>query len=74
MKKTKSWIGHVSCFTAYFIFGINIIVGKDLTKAGIFSPLTIFTLRAAGATLLFWILGAMLPAEKVDRRDLPKIF
>ena len=71
--KSNSWIGHVACFTAYLIFGFNIIVCKDLTGGGEISPLAIFTLRAIGSSALFWLLGAFLPKEKVDRKDFPKI-
>lgn len=31
MEKDRRLDGHIACFTAYAIFGINIIVCKDLT-------------------------------------------
>lgn len=34
----------------------------------------LFCLRAIGATALFWLLSLFMPKEKVDRKDLPKIF
>ena len=74
MFKKDSIIGHLSCLIAYSIFGFNIIVCKDLTSDGLISPLGIFTLRALGAGALFWIISSFLPAEKVERNDLPKIF
>ena len=74
MFKKDSIIGHLSCLIAYSIFGFNIIVCKDLTSDGLISPLGIFTLRALGAGALFWIISSFLPAEKVERKDLPKIF
>ena len=74
MFKKDSIIGHLSCLIAYSIFGFNIIVCKDLTSDGLISPLGIFTLRALGAGALFWIISSVLPAEKVERKDLPKIF
>lgn len=38
------------------------------------SPLAIFTLRAIGAGSLFWLLSLFMPKEKVDIKDMPKIF
>ena len=66
--------GHLACFTAYAIFGINIIVCKDLTSGHLISPIAIFTLRSIGAGLMFWVLSLFLPYEKVDRKDYLKIF
>ena len=54
--KRSNLIGHVACFVAYAIFGINIIVCKDLTSSGLISPIALFTLRSIGAGLLFWLL------------------
>ena len=70
----KILTGHLACFVAYAIFGVNIIVCKDLTGGRLISPIAIFTLRSLGAGALFWILSLFLPKEKVESRDLPKIF
>ena len=70
----KSIFGHIACFTAYLIFGLNIVVCKDLTSSGVVSPLALFTLRSIGAGALFWIISIFRPKESVERRDLPKIF
>ncbi len=74
MQDRTKLIGHLACFTAYAIFGVNIIVCKDLTSGHLISPIAIFTLRSVGAGLLFWILSIFSPAEKVASRDFPKIF
>jgi Permeases of the drug/metabolite transporter (DMT) superfamily len=66
-------IGHTACFTAYLIFGINIIICKDLANSKIISPLGLFCFRAVGAALLFWIISFFMPKEKVDKKDLIKI-
>lgn len=68
------WLGHLACFTAYSIFGINIIICKDLATSDAVSPLGIFTLRALGASLLFWLLSIFMPKEKIAKADYPKIF
>ena len=74
MREKNSIFGHFACFTAYLIFGLNIVVCKDLTSSGVISPLALFTLRSLGAGALFWIISMFLPKEQVERRDLPKIF
>lgn len=74
MKNKDSLSGHLACFAAYAIFGFNIIICKDLTGSHLISPLTIFCLRSLGAGALFWLLSLFIPAEKVEKRDLPKIF
>ena len=74
MREKNSIFGHIACFTAYLIFGLNIVVCKDLTSSGAISPLALFTLRSLGAGVLFWLISLFLPKERVERRDLPKIF
>ena len=74
MREKNSIFGHIACFTAYLIFGLNIVVCKDLTSSGAISPLALFTLRSLGAGMLFWLISLFLPKERVERRDLPKIF
>ena len=70
-KNTK--IGHVACFSAYAIFGLNIIVCKDLTATHWISPLALTCLRSIIAGTLYWIISLILPYEKIDRKDLFKI-
>ena len=74
MTERNSIIGHLSCFTAYLIFGLNIIVCKDLTSSNVISPLALFTLRALGAGTLFWLISLFGPKEVVELHDFPKIF
>lgn len=73
MKNTKLF-GHLSVFIAYTIFGFNIIICKDLTSSSLVSPMGLFCFRAIGATALFWLLSLFTPKEKVEKKDLPKIF
>ena len=74
MEKNNNLVGHLACFTAYAIFGVNIVVCKDLTSGGAISPLAIFTIRSLGAGALFWLLSLFTPQEKVDKKDYLKIF
>lgn len=74
IKNMNKPAGHIACFMAYAIFGINIIVCKDLTSGHLISPIALFTLRSIGAGLIFWILSLFMKPEKVERKDLIKIF
>lgn len=74
MKDKSIPAGHLACFTAYAIFGINVIVCKDLTGGHLISPIAIFTIRSIGAGLMFWILSFFMPYEKVEKKDFLKIF
>ena len=65
--------GHLACFIAYAIFGINIIVCKDLTSSRFISPIALFCIRSLGAGALFWIISSFLPKEKVEKKDYAKI-
>ncbi|MBE6228043.1 MAG: hypothetical protein E7115_09250 [Bacteroidales bacterium] len=74
MASKDSITGHAAAFIAYAIFGFNIIVCKDLTSGHLIPPLGIFTLRSLIAGALFWLVSALLPKEKVDRKDFFRIF
>ena len=67
-------VGHLACCVAYAIFGLNIIVCKDLTAGQLISPLAIFCLRSLGAGALFWIISLFAPREKVEKKDYARIF
>lgn len=74
MKNNKELLGHLACFTAYTIFGINMVTCKDLAESHILSPIGLFSLRALGAGVLFWIASLFFPHEKVEKKDYLKIF
>ena len=74
LNKKPILTGHLACFGAYCIFGFNIICCKNISNAGVLTPMDLFCLRATGATLLFWLLSLFMPKEKMDPKDLPKVF
>ena len=74
MKDKKALLGHLACFTAYTIFGINMVTCKDLAESHILSPIGLFSLRALGAGALFWLASLFFPYERVEKRDYLKIF
>ncbi len=62
--------GHLALLAAYTIFGVNIVLTKDISNSGVVSPIALFTMRALGATALFWLISLFLPKEKVPAKDL----
>ncbi len=76
MEQTKNGalIGNLACFTAYAIFGFNIISCKHIAIDGNITPMALFCLRSFGATALFWLCSLfMAPKEQVEKKDLWKV-
>ena len=71
--KGEKLIGHLSIAGAYTIFGLNIVFCKDISNSGAVAPVVLFTLRAIGASALFWLISLFMPKEKIERGDMPKI-
>lgn len=71
--RSSGLIGHLACFAAYAIFGVNILFCKDIANEGGIAPIALFTFRALGAGMLFWIISLFLPRERVERKDCVKI-
>ena len=71
--KRESLKGHLALAAAYTIFGLNLVFCKDIANSDSISPYVLFTLRAIGASILFWLLSLCMPKEKVDRKDLWRI-
>lgn len=68
MEKSKIQ-GHLAIITANVIFGLSIPVTSDLL-AHYFTPNGNLLFRSSGAAILFWIIAAFMPREKVERKDL----
>lgn len=62
--------GHLAILAAYSIFGINIVTTKDIANSGAVAPIALFTIRAIGASTLFWLISLFCPKEKVAPKDL----
>jgi len=63
-------IGHLASAAAYIIFGINVVVCRDIAIDGNISPIVLFSMRALVAGALFWLLSLFTPREHVPPRDL----
>ena len=73
-EKNGILIGNLACFSAYAIFGFNIISCKNIAIDGTITPMALFCLRSFGATLLFWIWSLFTaPREQIERKDVWKV-
>ena len=66
-------IGHLACAAAYVIFGINVVVCRDIATDGGLAPIVLFTMRALVAGGLFWLVSLFMPREHVPMRDLLRL-
>lgn len=73
MMDRQKLIGHLAVAGAYTIFGFNIIFCKDIAASHSISPAVLFTIRALGASALFWIISIFTPKEKVPLKDIARI-
>lgn len=69
----KKIFGHIASFASYAIFGINIVMCKDISNSDILSPFALFFLRAVGATILFWMCSLFVKQEHISRKDMLQI-
>ncbi|MBR4755486.1 MAG: EamA family transporter [Bacteroidales bacterium] len=65
--------GHLSIAGAYTIFGLNIVFCKDIANSAMVSPVVLFTLRALGASAMFWLISLFAPGEKIRKGDMWQI-
>ncbi|MDO4511697.1 MAG: EamA family transporter [Bacteroidales bacterium] len=61
--------GHAAVIIANTVFGLSVPVTNDLVNNH-FTPNGYMFFRCLGATLIFWLLGALMPREKVEQKDL----
>ncbi len=66
-------IGHLACAAAYVIFGINVVVCRDIATDGGVAPIVLFAMRALVAGGLFWLLSLFMPKEHVPWKDLLRL-
>ncbi|MCR5444468.1 MAG: DMT family transporter [Bacteroidales bacterium] len=71
MKRTT--VGHLVCAAAYIIFGINVVVCRDIAAEGGLEPIVLFTMRSLVAGSLFWLLSLVTPHEHVPPHDLLRL-
>lgn len=65
-------IALLAAFIANLIYGINYVVAKGIMP-DFLQPRAIILIRVFGASLIFWLISALLPSDKVNRPDLLRI-
>ena len=65
----KKVSGHAAVILANVIFGLGVPITKYLLEDWT-TPMVYMALRCIGAALIFWLIAAFLPKEKVERKDL----
>ena len=68
----KKLQAHSAIFFANTIFGLGVPVTKLLLDEWV-TPMGYMATRSLGACILFWMIAAFLPKEKVERKDLVTI-
>lgn len=72
-KNSSIAIGHLACAAAYVIFGINVVVCRDIATDGGLEPIVLFAMRSLVAGALFWLLSLFMPREHVPLKDLLRL-
>lgn len=72
-------LAHIALFCANIFWGANSPVTKSVLETGLLDGLTLSAVRIGGATLLFVLLGFILPRniaprERIARKDLHLVF
>ncbi len=67
----KLKLAHLALLGANLIFGVNYVIAKGIMPDYL-EPRAIILLRVIGATIIFWIVGAFSPKEKVEKKDFLK--
>ncbi len=72
MKQPLQIKGHLCALGANVLWGLMAPVGKSAMT--VFSPMALATFRMVGAALCFWLLSLCLKPERVERKDMLKVF
>ena len=69
-----SWKGHGAMLAANCIWGLMAPVAKIVMAGSIITPLVLTDLRVFGAMVLFWVASLFRKPEKVEPRDMVRLF
>lgn len=66
--------GHIAILATNIIFGINIVVAKNVLSNGNIDALALTYFRMLGATIAFWIASLFVKREKLTIKDFVILF
>ena len=69
-----SWKGHGAMLAANCIWGLMAPVAKIVMAGSIITPLVLTDLRVFGAMVLFWVASLFRKPEKVEPKDMMRLF
>lgn len=69
----RTTLGHLAVAGTYIIFGLNIVICRDITQQCDLTPTMLLTMRVLVTAALFWLLSLFTPRERVPKIDLLKI-
>ncbi len=72
-KGSKVLQAHLAIIGANLIYGLNYVVAKGIMP-DYMAPRAIIVLRVAGAALVFWLYALLVQNEKVEKKDLWRLF
>lgn len=61
--------GHIAILVTNVIFGLNIVIAKQVLSDESIDALTLTYFRFAGATIVFWITSCFIKEEKMSLKD-----
>jgi drug/metabolite transporter (DMT)-like permease len=67
--KHSIWRAHLALLLVNMLYGAGHILAKGVMPAFL-TPTTFIFFRILGATLLFWLIKAFLPKERIQRKDI----
>ncbi|WP_306349547.1 DMT family transporter [Flavobacterium sp. '19STA2R22 D10 B1'] len=62
----------IAALMVSIIYGITFTIAKDVMPEYV-EPYAFIVLRVGGSTLLFWLVGILMPKEKISLNDFPRI-
>ena len=69
----RTTVGHLAVAGTYIIFGLNIVVCRDIAVKTDLAPVVLLAMRVLVAAALFWLVSIFTPRERVPKLDLLKM-
>lgn len=69
----RTTVGHLAVAGTYIIFGLNIVVCRDIAVKTDLAPVVLLAMRVLVAAALFWLVSLFTPRERVPKLDLLKM-
>lgn len=69
----RTTVGHLAVAGTYIIFGLNIVVCRDIAVKTDLAPVVLLAMRVLVAAALFWLVSIFTPSERVPKLDLLKM-